>query len=147
MGVHAPTDRGSGCHACGKTVAETAGTPLYGVQHPTWRVVVVLTLVAAGCPLSAIVFAFGRDERTVAEWQRKAGQHAKAVQKQRVCRGQLELGHVQGDELYVKTQHGTVWMATASSVFARLLLWGTVAPQPDTSLIRQGVQQVRAAAQ
>jgi transposase-like protein len=147
IGVHSHTDRRYICHACGKTFAETAGTPLYGLQHPTWLVVVVLTVLAGGCPLPAIVFAFGLDERTVAEWQRTAGQHAKAVQKQRVCRGQLELGQVQGDEVYVKTQHGTVWMATAMSVFSRLFLWGAVAPQRDTSLITQVVQHVRAAAQ
>jgi transposase-like protein len=147
IGVHSHTHRRYSCHACGKTFAETAGTPLYGVQHPTWRVVVVLTVLAGGCPLPAIVFAFGLDERTVAEWQRKAGQHAKAVQKQRVCRGQVDVGQVQGDELYVKTQHGTGWMATAMSVFSRLFLWGAVAPQRDTSLITQVVQHVRAAAQ
>ncbi len=122
IGVHSHTHRRYSCHACGKTFAETAGTPVYGLQSPPWRVVVVLTVLAGGCPLPAIVFAFGLDERTVAEWQRKAGQHAKAVQKQRVCRGQLELGQVQGDELYVKTQHGTGGMATAMSVFSRLFL-------------------------
>lgn len=147
IGVHSHTERRYICHACGKTFAETVGTPLYGLKHPTWLVVVVVTLLAGGCPLPAIVFAFGLDERTVAAWQRKAGQHAKAVQEQLVCQGQIELGQVQGDELYVKTQHGTVWMATAMSVFSRLFLWGAVAPQRDTTLITQVVQHVRAAAQ
>lgn len=54
---------------------------------------------------------------------------------------------MQGDELYVKTQKGTVWMATAMSVFSRLFLWGAVAPQRDTALVTQVVAQVRAAAQ
>ena len=135
------------CHGCGKTFAETTFPPLYGLKHPLWLVVVVLALLACGCPPQAIVFAFGLDERTLADWQRKAGQHAKIVQEQMVCQGQVDLGQVQGDELYVKTQHGTLWMATAMSVFSRLFLWGAIAPQRDTALITRVVEQVRAAAQ
>ncbi len=146
LGVHSYNERRYKCHGCGKTFAETVGTPLYGLQHPAWLVVVVLSLLAGGCPLPAIVFAFGLDERTVADWQRKAGQHAKAMQAQIVCQGQVDLGQVQGDELYITTQCGTVWMATAMSVFSRLFLWGALAPQRDTALITQVVQHVRAAA-
>ncbi|MEZ4726469.1 MAG: hypothetical protein R3E79_04985 [Caldilineaceae bacterium] len=40
----------------------------------------MLTLMAYGCPLPAIVAAFELDERTVADWQEKAGIHAKGVQ-------------------------------------------------------------------
>ncbi len=147
IGVHSYTERRYKCHACGKTFAETVATPLYGLKHPRHLVVTVLTLLAYGCPIPAIVAALTLDERTVAEWQQKAGRHAKQVQDQVVCHGQVDLGQVQGDELYVKTQRGTVWMATAMSVFSRLFLWGAVAPQRDTTLIRQVVQQVRAAAQ
>jgi hypothetical protein len=110
-------------------------------------VVLVLALLAGGCPIPAIVFAFGLDERTVADWQRKAGTHAKAIQEQVVCQGQIDVGQVQGDELYVKTQGGTVWMATAMSVFSRLFLWGALAPQRDTALVTQVITHVRAAAQ
>lgn len=146
IGVHSYKKRQYKCHACGKTFAETVGTPLYGLKYPLHVVVTVLTLLAYGCPIPAIVAAFTLDERTVADWQQKAGQHAMRVQEAIVCQGQVELGQVQGDELYVKTQHGTVWMATAMSVFSRLFLWGAVAPQRDTALITQVVQQVRAAA-
>src|SRR5919205_37478 len=102
---------------------------------------------ACGGPIPAIVAACALDERTVADWQQKAGQHARQIQDQLVCQGQVDVGQVQGDELYVKTQRGTVWMATAMSVFSRLFLWGAVAPQRDSALITQVVQQVRAAAQ
>ena len=146
IGVHSHTARRYKCHTCDKTFAETVGTPFYGLKHPTWLVVLVLTLLAYGCPIPAIVAAFVLDERTVAEWHQKAGQHAKTIQEQLVCAGQVDLGQVQGDELYVKTQHGTVWMATAMSVFSRLWLWGAVAPARDTALITRVVQQVRAAA-
>jgi hypothetical protein len=144
--VHSRQERRYKCHACGATFAETVGTPFYGLKYPAWIVVLVLALLAGGCPIPAIVFAFGLDERTVADWQQKAGQHAKQVQEQVVCQGQVELGQVQGDELYVKTQRGTVWMATAMCVFSRLFVWGAVAPARDTTLITQVVQHVRAAA-
>ncbi len=147
VGVHSHQERRYRCHACGDTFAETLGTPLYRLKHPAWLVVVVLALLAGGCPIPAIVFAFGLDERTVTAWQAKAGQHAKHVQEQVVCQGQIALGQVQGDELYVKTQRGTVWMATALCVFSRLFVWGAVAPARDTTLILQVVQHVRAAAQ
>jgi transposase-like protein len=147
IGIHSHQERRYICHACGATFAETVGTPLYGLKHPAWLVVLVLALLAGGCPIPAIVFAFGLDERTVAAWQQKAGQHAKTVQQQVVCQGQVEVGQVQGDELYVKTQRGTVWMATAMSVFSRLFLWGAIAPHRDTTLIAQVVQQVRTSAQ
>ena len=146
IGIHSHQERRYICHACDATFAETVGTPLYGLKHPVWLVVLVLALLAGGCPIPAIVFAFGLDERTVTAWHQKAGQHAKRVQEALICQGQVELGQVQGDELYVKTQHGTVWMATAMSVFSRLFLWGAVAPARDTTLIMQVVQQVRAAA-
>jgi transposase-like protein len=146
IGVHSHHDRRYICHACRRTFAETVGTPFYGLKHPTWLVVLVLTLLAYGCPIPAIVAACALDERTVADWQQKAGQHAKQLQAQVVCQGQVEVGQVQGDELYIKTQQGTVWMATAMSVCSRLFLWGAIAPQRDTALILQVVQQVRAAA-
>ena len=147
IGIHSHRERRYKCHQCGKTFAETVGTPLYGLKHPHQVVLTVLTLLAYGCPIPAIVAAFTLDERTVADWHLKAGQHAQAIQDQLVCQGQVDLGQVQGDELYVTTQRGTVWMATAMSVFARLFLWGAIAPHRDTALITQVVQQVRAAAQ
>jgi transposase-like protein len=146
IGVHSHQERRYKCHACTRTFSETVGTPLYGLKHPIWLVVLVLTLLAYGCPIPAIVAACALDERTVAAWQQKAGLHAKQVQEQVVCQGQVELGQVQGDELYVKTQRGTVWMATAMTVFSRLFIWGAVAKERDTALITQVVTQVRAAA-
>ncbi len=147
IGVHSHQQRRYICHACHKTFAETAGTPLYGLKYPAWIVTLVLALLAAGCPPQAIVFAFGIDERTVSEWQIKAGQHAKRIQEQVVCQGRIELGQVQADELYVKMQSAKVWMATAMTVFSRLFLWGAVSAHRDESLITEIIQHVRAAAQ
>ena len=145
-GVHAIKQRRYICHACGTTFAETTGTPLFGLKHPLWLVLLILALLAQGCPVPAIVFAFGLDERTVADWQLKAGRHAKAVQQQLVCQGQVDVGQVQADELYTKTQAGPVWIATAMTVFSRLWLWGAISWERDTALVAPVIAQVRAAA-
>jgi transposase-like protein len=145
IGVHSYKERRCKCHHCDKTFAETIGTPLYYLKYPRWVVGLVLALLAYGCPPAAIVFAFGIDERTVAEWHDKAGQHGKGVQEAEVCNGKVELGQVQADELCVTVQGGKVWMATAMSVFSRLFVWGEVSPTRDRALIERLMTQVRAA--
>src|SRR5215208_3536012 len=147
IGVHSIKERRYICHACDKTFAETSGTPLFGLKHPLWLVGVVLALLACGCPVPAVVFAFGLAERTVADWQAKAGRHAKTVHQQLVCQGAIDLGQVQADELYTKTQAGPVWIATAMTVFSRLWLWGTISWERDTALIQPVIVHARAAAQ
>ena len=147
IGIHSHKERRFICHTCHKTFAETRATPLFGLKHPLWLVGVVLALLSCGCPIPAVVFACGLDERTVADWQSKAGRHARQVQEQLVCDGQVDLGHVQADELYAKTQAGPIWIATAMSVFSRLWLWGTISWNRDAALIEPVITQVRAAAQ
>jgi transposase-like protein len=145
IGIHAVKERRYKCYECGKTFAETSGTPLHRLKYPSWVVIVVLTLLAYGCPIQTIVMAFGLDERTVTSWHLKAGQHGQAVQQAVICQGQIEVGQVQVDELYIKTQYGAVWLATAMSVFSRLFLWGAVGVERNTWLVAQVVVQVRAA--
>jgi transposase-like protein len=146
IGVHNSAERRYMCHACKRTFTETKGTPLHDLKYPIWVVVLVLTLLAYGCPIAAIVAAFLLDERTVLAWQSKAGTHAEQVQATVVCNGGVTLGQVQADELCVNTQHGKVWMATAMSVFTRLFLWGEVAQHRDTALIDKLFGHVRRAA-
>jgi transposase-like protein len=124
--IHSQRERRLRCGTCHGTFAETAGTPLFELHYPNWLVIVVVSLLAHGCPVQAIVFAFALDERTVMEWHRRVGQHAQRVQREIVCQGQIDVGQVQADELYVKTQDGPVWMATAMCVFSRLFIWGEV---------------------
>jgi len=146
IGVHSQAERRYICHACKRTFAESHGTPLHDLKYPVWVVVLVLTLLAHGCPVAAIAVAFMLDPRTVLAWQRKAGAHAEQIQAAVVCNGGVELGQVQADELCVNTQHGKVWMATAMSVFARLFLWGEVSAHRDTGLVDKLFAQVRRAA-
>jgi transposase-like protein len=147
IGVHSHKERRYICHTCKRTFADTSGTLLYRLKQPLELVLLVVTLLAYGCPIGALVAAFGLDERTIAAWQRKAGAHAKRVQEQVVCQARLDLGQVQADELYTKTQAGSVWIATAMSVFSRLWLWGAISWNRDEALITPVIEQVRKAAQ
>ena len=69
------------CTACHKTFTAAKGTALYRLRTPAETVSLVVTLLAHGCPLQAIVVAFGFDERTVASWGARAGVHGQAVQE------------------------------------------------------------------
>ncbi len=71
----------------------------------------VLTLLAYGCLLQAIVMAFGFDERTVKKCGARAGWHCKVVHKQLAENSQLDLQQVQADEIKAKIQDGSVWIA------------------------------------
>jgi transposase-like protein len=143
--IHSQKERRFNCCTCQRTFAETSGTVFYGLHYPLWLVVLVVTLLAHGCPVQAIVVAFMMDERTVSGWLAKAGRFAKQVQEQLVCQGEVVLGQVQADELCVTTQEGKVWVATAMDVFSRLFLWGEVSRRRDKRLIEGLLVKVRAA--
>ncbi|HZO87487.1 MAG TPA: hypothetical protein VFB38_04050 [Chthonomonadaceae bacterium] len=61
------------CTVCHKTFSGRKGTPFYGLKTDPQRVVWGVALRAYGCPPKAIVAAFGLDERTVADGQKRAG--------------------------------------------------------------------------
>ena len=103
------------CTACHKTFSATKGTAFYRLRTSAETVTLVVTLLAHGCPLQAIVVAFGFDERTVAGWVARAGIQGQAVQEHLVEQPR-DLGQVQADEIRVKKQGGIVWMALAMMV-------------------------------
>lgn len=146
IGPHSHAERRYICHGCDNTFAETKGTPFYNLKYPVVIVVLVLTLLAYGCPIPAIVAAFSIDERTIAEWQRKAGEHGERIQNDLVCSGQIELGQVQQDELCINGQGFKAWVATGMTVFSRLFIWGEVSISRNKRLIERVVRQVHAAA-
>ena len=144
--VHSKKERRYRCTACGRTFAATHNTPLYRLKKPTELVIIVLTLLCHGCPLQAIVAAFGLDERTVAAWRDRAGRHGRRLHEHHVLSGQVELGHVQADELYIKAVAQKLWMAMAMAVPSRLWLGGVISPRRDLALILAVVRMARRAA-
>jgi IS1 family transposase len=118
-----------------------------GVRKPTTLIVIVITLLSYGCPVQAIVQAFSLDERTVAYWRDRAGQHCQRVHEAVVEQGQLDLVHVQADEIRVKGRKMIAWMGLAMMVPTRLWVAGAVSLSRDKGLADALFQQVRRAAQ
>jgi len=145
IGIHSGKAKRFICSECRKTFTTTKGTAFYRLRTSSETVTRVVTLMAHGCPLQAIVVAFGVDERTVADWLQRAGIQGQAVQEHRVEQPRA-LGQVQADAIRVKKQGGIVWMALAMMVSTRLWLAGEVSEQRDMRLIRCLIERVRACA-
>lgn len=141
--IHSQKERRYRCKRCAKTFSETKGTPLYRVHKPHELVVTVVTLLAYGCPVQAIVAAFSLDERTIARWQLMSGHQCRRVHEHLVQAGGVLLAHVQADELRVRVVGGVVWLASAISVTSRLWLGGVVQTRRDRGLIRSLLEGVR----
>ena len=141
--VHSQKQRRYKCKCCGKTFSETHGTSLYRVKKTSEQFVLVVTLLSYGCPVQAIVAAFGLDERTVRGWLHKAGQHAQQVHQAMMSQQQLDLQQVQADEIRVKLQRKVLWMAMALMVSTRLWLGGVVSERRDMRLARHLASQIR----
>ena len=142
IGIHLRKEQPLICTQCRHTSTVTNGTTFYRLRTPAQTVSLVLTLLAHGCPLQAIVVAFGFDERTVAAGFARAGRQSQAVQEHLVEQPR-ELGQVQADEMRVKQQGKISWMALARTVGTRLWLAGEVSEQRDLGLIRRLLGRVR----
>jgi transposase-like protein len=142
IGIHSRQDKRFICTQCRKTFAATRGTVFYRLRTSADLVALIITLLAHGCPVQAVVVAFGFDERTVAAWGARAGRHGQVVQEHLVEQPR-DLGHVQADEIRIKRQGGIVWMALAMMVSTRLWLAGEVSERRDLPLIRQLVERVK----
>ena len=95
---------------------------LEGLRKSMELIVIVVTLLSDGCPLQAIVHAFGLDERTVANWRDRAGIHCQKVHQEIIEQGQLDLMRVQADEIRVKGCKMIAWMGLcAVSVYMEFL--------------------------
>src|SRR3990172_3598969 len=75
IGVHSQEDKRYICDVCQQTFTATKGTLFYRLRTDPKIVLQVITLLAYGCPIQAIVRAFGLDERTVQDWWQRAGKH------------------------------------------------------------------------
>src|SRR5213082_690868 len=131
------------CKVYKRTFSARRGTMFEGLRKPVDLIVIVVTLLSYGCPVQAIVHAFGLDERTVADWRDRAGVHCQNVHQAIVEQGQLDLMHVQADEIRVKGYKMIAWMGLAMMVPTRLWLGGVVQRSRDRHLADALLSQVR----
>ena len=115
---------------------------LYRLRTAAETVALVVTMLAHGCPVQALVAACGFDKRTVADRWARSRRQGQAVQEYLVEQSR-DLGQVQADEIRVKKQGGIVWMALAMMVKTRLWRGGEVREQRDMPLIRRAMARVR----
>ena len=146
ISIHSQVEQRCYCQVCDTTFSVKKGTIFYRLKTDPLQVMLVISLLAYGCPIQAIVAAFGFDERTVKKWWQRAGEHCQQVHQHLVEKGQLDLGQVQADELKVKMQGGNLWLAMAMMVSTRLWLGGVVSRRRDKVLIQALADKVRAMA-
>src|SRR5262245_8164445 len=142
IGIHSRQEQRFICHQCDKTCSATTGRVFYRLRTSAETVVLVVTLLAHGCPVQAIVAAFGFEARTGADWWARSGRQGQAVHEYLVEQPR-DLGQGQADELRVKKQGGIVWMALAMMIKTRLWLGGEVSEQRALPLIRRLIERVR----
>ena len=142
ISVHSVKEGRYICSECERTFSGTKGTLFYRLRTDAATVMLVITLMAYGCPLQAIVKAFGFDERTVKDWWQRSGEHCRAVHEHLIERRQFDLEQVQADEIKAKNQGGSLWMAMAMMVPTRLWLGGVISPTRNYDLIKQLVSKV-----
>ena len=112
---------------------------------PPETIILVLTLLAHGCPIPAVQAGFGFQARTVRRWLEAAGAHCERIHQEQVVQPR-DLGQVQADELRAKVQGGVLWLALALAVPFRLWLGGVVSAQRDRRLIHPLALLVRGCA-
>jgi transposase-like protein/IS1 family transposase len=132
------------CRVCKRTFSARRGTMLEGLRTPAALIIIVVTLLAYGCPIQAIVHAYGLDERTVADWQKRAGKHCQQVHHAIVEQGKVDTSHVQADEIRAKGRKLIAWMGLAIDATSRLWMAGVVSVRRDRALADRLLQQVRA---
>ena len=140
--IHSQRERRYWCKTCRKSFAATTGTVFYRAHTAQSLLTQMVILLACGCPVQAIVAAFGFDERTVAQWAQKAGAHCERVDTHLVEAGQVPGRVVQADELWVKLVGHKVWQAMAMAVESRLWLGGVMSATRDLPLITALVLRV-----
>lgn len=144
--IHDPQRQRYRCKVCGKTFSERTGTVFEGLRKGQNLIVLVVTLLAWGCPVQAIVAAFGLDERTVAAWRDRAGHHCEKVHHKLVIQASFDLQHVQLDEIRAKGVGQVIWLAMGIMVSTRLWLGGVVSVTRDRKLADRLLKLVRGCA-
>ena len=143
--IHSRKEQRYRCKRCGRTFSATKGTALYRTHKPHELLTAIVTLMAYGCPVQAIVAASSLDERTIHRWQPMSGRQCRRLHEHIVQAGGVPLAQVRADEVRVRVVGGVVWLASALSVTSsRLWLGGVVRMRRDRGLVRTLLEGVRA---
>ena len=143
IGIHSLVEKRYICHECEKTFTDTVGTIFYRLKTDPKIVMLVIVLLAYGCPPKAIEKAFGFHERTIRRWWRRSGEHCRIVHEHVIGSSQLDIQQAQSDEIKVKGKGQTFWMALAMQVSTRLWLGGAISHKRDLALIQSLANQIR----
>src|SRR3712207_2874599 len=143
--IHSHKEKRYRCKRCRRTFTQTKATTLYRLHKPQELVFVVLTLLAYGSPIQAIVAAFNLEMsgRSLAGRKKpalSAGECTSTWWKP----GTWKLSQVQADEVRVRVVGGVMWLAWALEVGSRLWLGGVVRVHRDCRLIRALLWRIRA---
>lgn len=140
---HSQQEKRCRCDVCQTTFSVTKGTLFYRLKTDAAIVMCVIVLLAHGCPVEAIVAAYGFDRRTVKSWWQRAGQHCQAVHERMVTTSQLDLLQAQADEIKVKAWGRSLWMGLTIMVPTRLWLGGVIRERRDKEMLKALVSTLR----
>lgn len=143
ISIHSRKEERFRCSECRQTFSVRKGSIFYRLRSDPKTVMIVITLLAYGCPPKAIEKAYGFHERTLKKWWLRSGEHNRAMHEHIVGKSQLELEQVQADEIKGKGQKTTFWIAMAMMVRTRLWLGGAISHKRDLDLIQDLANQLR----
>ena len=86
---------------------------------------------------------YGLDERTVADWQLRAGLHCEKVHQEKIEQGNLDTKQAQVDEIRVKAREMVMWMGLAIMAPTRLWIAGLVSETRDSNFTDELMLRVR----
>jgi len=127
---------------CHKTFTVTKDTVLYRLQTSAEMVSRIITRLAHGCRLQAIVVTCGIREGTVVRWDAHAGIEGRAAQTH-VSEPQRDLGQLPADQIRLKSGGDLVWMASACMIRTHGWLTGEVSAHRERPWVRHLVMRVR----
>ena len=78
ISIHSRKEQRFICHECQKTFSARKGTVFYRLRTSAETVVIVVTLLAQGCPCKRL-WPLWVDERTIAAWWARSGHQGQAV--------------------------------------------------------------------
>jgi len=117
--IHDRTRQRSRCTVCRQTWCAWRGTVFEGRRTPTERRIMVITWRSSRDPVHALMQACGLEERPVAAWRDRAGQHDQAVHAAMLEQDQRDVIPVQAEEIRGTGRTLGAWMGGVLRVSTR----------------------------